>query len=238
MTDRPTKGRFGRAARLGGVAAGAAVRAAGTKAAGLGRSEEAQRDAEGRQMLETAERLVKVLGSMKGAAMKLGQTLSVIDVGVVPEPYREEFQATLAKLQHMAPTVEFKAMRKVIESDLGIALGEAFADFDEEPIAAASIGQVYRATLKDGRDVAVKVQYPGIEEAVRADLGNLGIMLKLLDRLVPGLGTKEIADEIRDRMVEELDYELEAANHRALARQYRGHPFIVVPDVVTSLSRT
>jgi predicted unusual protein kinase regulating ubiquinone biosynthesis (AarF/ABC1/UbiB family) len=232
MRDRLNASRLGRAARLGGLAAGHAARTAGTRAAGLRRSEEERLEAEGRQLLETADRIVTVLGSMKGAAMKLGQTFSVLDPGVVPEPYREEFQAKLAKLQSTAPTLPFKDMRKVIEQDLGAPLATLFADFDEEAIAAASIGQVYRARLHDGRDVAVKVQYPGIKDVVRADLKNVGLVLKLFGRLAPGLDTGEVAAELRERISEELDYELEAANHRALAREYRDHPFIVVPEVV------
>ncbi len=234
--DRLNTSRLGRVARIGGLAAGHAARSAGTRAANVRRSPEEAEAAQGRQMLETADRIVDVLGSMKGAAMKIGQTLSVLDVGVVPEPYREEFQAKLARLQNMAPNVPFKDMRKVIEQDLGAKLSEVFSDFDEEAIAAASIGQVYRATLReDGRDVAVKVQYPGIKDVIRADLQNVGLVLKLFGRFAPGLDSSEIAAELRERITEELDYELEAANHRALAREYRGHPFIVVPDVVTSL---
>ena len=139
---------------------------------------------------------------------------------MVPGPYRDEFQAKLAQLQTMAPTVAFKDMRKVIEQDLGEPLKSAFRDFDEEAVAAASIGQVYRATLHDGRPVAVKVQYPGIKDVVRADLKNLGMLLRLAARFAPGLDTKEIAEEITERITEELDYELEAMNHRALAREY------------------
>jgi predicted unusual protein kinase regulating ubiquinone biosynthesis (AarF/ABC1/UbiB family) len=128
-------------------------------------------------------------------------------------------------------------MRKVIESGLEDPLDEVFADFDQEPIAAASIGQVYRARLLDGRTVAVKVQYPGVAAAVRADMQNLGLILRLAKRIAPGMDPKAIGEEIRDRIEEELDYELEAQNQRTLARLFRGHPFIVVPDVVTSLSR-
>ena len=112
-----------------------------------------------------------------------------------------------------------------------------FEDFDSEPIAAASIGQVYRARLHDGREVAVKVQYPGVAAAVRADMQNLGLILRLAKRIAPGLDPKAIGEEIRARIDEELDYELEAQNQRTLARIYRGHPFIVIPDVITSLSR-
>src|SRR5579884_2946258 len=142
MSDnRLNRSRLGRASRIGGVAAGAAVRQLGTRAANTMRSQEEAEDALGRQALEMADRLVKVLGGMKGAAMKVGQTLSVLDPGMVPSKYRDEFQAKLAQLQTMAPSVSFGQMRKVVEQDLGERLGAAFADFDEEAIAAASIGQ-------------------------------------------------------------------------------------------------
>src|SRR5207245_7047971 len=132
--------------------------------------------------------------------------------------HRDVVQEALAQVRDAAPVVPFKDMRKVIETDLERPIGEAFAELDEEAVAAASIGQVYRARLHDGRDVAVKVQYPGAEEAVRADLKNVGLVLKLFGRLAPGLDTREIADEVIERVTEELDYELEAGNHRALAR--------------------
>jgi predicted unusual protein kinase regulating ubiquinone biosynthesis (AarF/ABC1/UbiB family) len=128
-------------------------------------------------------------------------------------------------------------MRKVIEEELDGKLSEMFEEFEEEPIAAASIGQVYRARLPDGRQVAVKVQYPGVAAAVRADMQNLGLILRLVKRIAPGLDPQAIGNEIRNRIEEELDYELEAQNQRTLARIFRGHPFIVVPRVVTSLSR-
>ncbi len=129
-------------------------------------------------------------------------------------------------------------MRKVIEDDLEEPLEEIFSEFDEEPIAAASIGQVYRARLaEDGREVAVKVQYPGVAGAVRADMQNLDMIMRLLKRMTPGLDVKAVTTEIRDRIEEELDYELEAQNQRSLARIFAGHPFIVVPGVVSSLSR-
>jgi predicted unusual protein kinase regulating ubiquinone biosynthesis (AarF/ABC1/UbiB family) len=230
-------GRVARSRKLAAVGAGHAARTIGSRAATIGKGEEARQAAMGRQALETADRLVTVLGTMKGAAMKLGQTFSVVDVGLVPPEQREEFQRKLAKLQASAEPHPFKEIRKVVEQDLGEKLSGAFADFSEEPIAAASIGQVHRATLHDGRDVAVKVQYPGVKEAVKADLQNLGLALKLLARISPGLDTKEIADEVRERIAEELDYELEAANQRAVARVYRDHPFVVVPDVVTDLCR-
>jgi predicted unusual protein kinase regulating ubiquinone biosynthesis (AarF/ABC1/UbiB family) len=173
---------------------------------------------------------------MKGAAMKLGQVMSFLDVGLVPEEYREEFQLKLAALQNAAPKVAFKDMKKVLEGEYGEKLDGVFASFDPVPIAAASIGQVYRAQLPDGRDVAVKVQYPGVAQAVRADMQNLGMILRLMKSIAPGLDPKALGDEIRMRIGEELDYELEAANQRSLARIYRGHPFIVVPEVVSDLS--
>ncbi len=222
---------------MGRLAAGTAVRQFGTRAANLTRDEAAANAALARRQMETAEQIVDALGTMKGAAMKLGQVLSFLDVGLVPEEYREEFQKKLAKLRDAAPKVSFKDMRKVVEAELGGPLSEVFADFDSEPVAAASIGQVYRAHLADEREVAVKVQYPGVASAVRADMQNLGMILRLLKRLAPGIDSAAIADEVRKRIFEELDYELEAANQRALARIFNGHPFIYVPEVLTRLSR-
>jgi predicted unusual protein kinase regulating ubiquinone biosynthesis (AarF/ABC1/UbiB family) len=220
------------------LAAGEAVKQFGTRAANVTRSEEAGQEALARRQVETAKQIVSVLGTMKGAAMKLGQVMSFLDVGLVPEEFREEFQQELAKLRDAAPKVSFKQMRKVIEDDLEEPVGEIFETFDEDPIAAASIGQVYRATLREsGREVAVKVQYPGVAAAVRADMQNLDMIMRLLKRMTPQLDVKAIATEIRDRIGEELDYELEAQNQRSLARIFEGHPFIVVPEVVSSLSR-
>ena len=236
-SDRIPTSRVGRTAKIGSLAASQAVRQAGTRAANVTRSPEGRDAALERRHIEAAEQIVAALGTMKGAAMKVGQVLSFLDVGMVPEEYREEFQRKLAALRDAAPTVSFKDMRKVIEQELGERLGDVFEDFDEEPIAAASIGQVYRATLTDGREVAVKVQYPGVAAAVRADMQNLGLILRLAKRIAPGLDPKAIGEEIRSRISEELDYELEAQNQRTLARIYRDHPFIVIPDVITSLSR-
>ncbi len=227
-----------RTATVGKLAASEAVKQFGTRAANVTRGEQASGEALARRQVETAKQIVAVLGTMKGAAMKLGQVMSFLDVGLVPEEYREEFQHELAKLRDAAPTVSFKQMRRVIEDDLEQPISEVFESFEEEPIAAASIGQVYRATLReDGRKVAVKVQYPGVAAAVRADLQNLDMIMRLLKRMTPGLDVRAITTEIRERIAEELDYELEAQNQRSLARIFRGHPFIAVPDVITSLSR-
>jgi predicted unusual protein kinase regulating ubiquinone biosynthesis (AarF/ABC1/UbiB family) len=235
--DRIPTSRVARTAKIGSLAARQAVRQAGTRAANVARSRDGATAALERRHLEAAEQIVTALGTMKGAAMKLGQVLSFLDVGLVPEEHREEFQAKLAALRDAAPKVSFKDMRKVIEQELDDDLGELFATFDEEAIAAASIGQVYRATLHDGRDVAVKVQYPGVAAAVRADMQNLGLIMRVVKRMTPGLDVKAVTEEIRLRIDEELDYELEAQNQRSLARIFRGHPFIVVPDVVTRMSR-
>src|SRR6204780_1209910 len=229
--------RVRRTATVATLAASEAVKQFGTRAANVTRGEEASEAAMARRQLETAKQIVAVLGTMKGAAMKLGQVMSFLDVGLVAEEHRDEFQQELAKLRDAAPTVSFKQMKRVIEDDLEEPISEVFSSFDEEPIAAASIGQVYRATLKDGRDVAVKVQYPGVAGAVRADMQNLDMIMRLLKRMTPGMDVKAITEEIRERIVEELDYELGAQNQRSLARIFAGHPFIVVPEVISSLSR-
>jgi predicted unusual protein kinase regulating ubiquinone biosynthesis (AarF/ABC1/UbiB family) len=228
--------RLRRSAVVGRLAAGQAVRQAGTRAANLTRSDEEAEKALARRQLETAEQIVAALGTMKGAAMKLGQVMSFLDVGLVPEEYREQFQAKLAELRDAAPKVAFKNMKKVLEQEYGEGLDHVFETFDPVPLAAASIGQVYRARLQDGRDVAVKVQYPGVATAVRSDMKNLGMILRLMRSVAPGLDAKALGTEIRSRIEEELDYELEAQNQRRLARIFRGHPFIVIPDVVTALS--
>jgi predicted unusual protein kinase regulating ubiquinone biosynthesis (AarF/ABC1/UbiB family) len=231
------KSRVRRTAKIGGLAAGQALRQAGTVATNVARTKEGREAALERRHMEAAEQIVTALGTMKGAAMKVGQVLSFLDTGLIPPEHRDEFQRKLARLRDAAPTVSFKEMRKVIEQELEEPIDEAFAEFNAEPIAAASIGQVYRARLHDGRVVAVKVQYPGVAAAVRADLQNLGMILRLAKRIAPGLDPKTVGEEIRHRIEEELDYELEAQNQRALARLHRGHPFILVPDVITSLSR-
>src|ERR687894_1315830 len=235
--DRIPTSRLARTARIAGLAAGQGARQLGTQAANLTRDDKGRERALERRHLEAAEQVVTALGTMKGAAMKLGQVLSFLDVGLVPEEYRDEFQRKLGELRDAAPNVRFADMRKVIEADLGERVEDVFATFDEEPVAAASIGQVYRATLHDGREVAVKVQYPGVAAAVRADMQNLGMILRLMKRIAPGLDVKATAEEIRSRIGDELDYELEAQNQRTIARIFRGHPFISVPEVITDLSR-
>jgi predicted unusual protein kinase regulating ubiquinone biosynthesis (AarF/ABC1/UbiB family) len=230
------RSRLARTAKFGGLVAGQSARWAGTQVANRVRTDEGAEAADAKRALALADELVTQLGQMKGAAMKLGQVLSTVDFDMVPEGEREAFKERLSALRDDAPQVPFKDMRKVLLADLGGALEDHFATFSDVPIAAASIGQVYRATLHDGRDVAVKVQYPGVAEAVETDLRNAGMLLPLVRRLAPGLDAKAIMDELRDRIGEELDYEIEAQNHRRVARAFRGHPLIRVPEVVTAMS--
>ncbi len=234
--DKLPSGRIGRTARLGGLVAGQSLRWAGTRLANRGRSDEDADAASAARALATADEIVGVLGQMKGAAMKFGQVLSTIDFEAVPEGEREAFKAKFAALRDAAPSVSFDKVRKVVEQDLGGKLGDFFADFGEEPVAAASIGQVHRATTLDGADVAVKVQYPGVAEAVETDLRNAGLLIPLVKRLAPGLDARAVMGELRERVGEELDYELEAQNQRRVARAFRDHPFALVPAVHTELS--
>src|SRR3954451_5420640 len=232
------KGRLRRSAKLGSIVGVQGARYAGTKATNVARSEEGSRDALEQRHLETAMKMVGALGQMKGAAMKLGQFASFIDTEFLPPEYAEIYQEQLAKLRTDAPSMPWEKVVKVLEEEYeGEPLSELFADFEEEAFAAASIGQVHRAELIDGRRVAVKIQYPGIAEALDADLRNMGTIVRLARSLAPGLDAKAIASEIRERMMEELDYEYEAQNQRSFARAYRDHPFIYVPEVVTRLSR-
>src|SRR4051794_832667 len=173
---------------------------------------------------------------MRGAAMKLGQVLSTVDFTGIPEDQREEFKATLAALRDDVPPLRYDGVRALIEEELERPVEEAFASFEEEAFAAASIGQVHRAVTTDGRRVAVKVQYPGIAEAVDTDLRNLNLLLPIIKRLAPGMDVKALAAELRERVGEELDYEIEAQNHRAVERAWRNHPFVFVPPVDTRLS--
>jgi predicted unusual protein kinase regulating ubiquinone biosynthesis (AarF/ABC1/UbiB family) len=224
-----------RTALLGRLVAGQAARTAGARVTTLGATDERKAEVMDRRVAEAASALVDALGLMRGAAMKVGQMLSMLDIGLIPEEFRADFQRSLADLRDSAPTVRFSQMRAVIEGDLGQPLTEIFASFDEEPIGAASIGQVYRARLHDGRELAVKVQYPGIDRAVRADLKNLGLVMRALKLITPDADLTGAAEEIRERISEELDYELEAQNQRMAARLFSDHPFIVVPAVFTDL---
>jgi predicted unusual protein kinase regulating ubiquinone biosynthesis (AarF/ABC1/UbiB family) len=232
------KGRLRRSAKLGSIVGVQSARYAGTKATNVARSEEESKERLEQRHLETAMKMVGALGQMKGAAMKLGQFASFIDTEFIPEEYREIYQEQLAKLRTDAPAMPWEKVEKVLEEEYdGEPLSELFADFEQDAFAAASIGQVHRAELLDGRRVAVKIQYPGIAEALDADLRNAGTIVRLARALAPGLDAKAIAAELRERVMEELDYEYEAQNQRSFSRAYRDHPFIYVPDVITLLSR-
>ena len=194
-------------------------------------------DDEGRRRMQAelerrdAEDVVAALGHMKGAMMKLGQMASYLDEGM-PEPMRE----ALAGLRSDAPPMPGDLALSEIEAGLGRPLHELFQTVDPEPIASASIGQVHRATTTDGREVAVKVQYPGIAAAIEADMDNSETIAMLLGMIFPGLDPQELVEELRARINEELDYENEAANVALFADYYRGHPTIWIPEVIGELS--
>src|SRR3954471_17938619 len=231
-------GRVTRTAKVGHALGSAGARYAGTRARNVVRSEEAATAALDKRHMEAAERMVDALGQLKGAAMKIGQLASFIDTDFLPPEYRELYQDKLSQLRSEAPSMPWKQVREVLADEWEEPVEDLFEDFEEEAAAAASIGQVHRATLPDGRRVAVKIQYPGIAKALRADMQNAGMIMRMAKALAPGLDAKAAAAELKERVLEELDYEYEAQNQRTFARAYRGHPFIYVPDVVTRLSRS
>jgi predicted unusual protein kinase regulating ubiquinone biosynthesis (AarF/ABC1/UbiB family) len=236
--EKIPKGRIRRSARLGSALGLQATRYAGTKTANVARSSEEADERLEQRHLETAMKLAGTLGEMKGAAMKLGQLASFIDTEFLPEEYREIYHEQFAKLRTSAPAMPWSKVVKVLEEEYDPErLDEVFEDIEEEAFAAASIGQVHRATLPDGRRVAVKVQYPGVAEAVESDLRNMAVIVRLARAIAPGLDPKAIAAELRERVLEELDYEYEAQNQRDFARAYRDHPFIYVPRVFSRCSR-
>jgi predicted unusual protein kinase regulating ubiquinone biosynthesis (AarF/ABC1/UbiB family) len=236
VADAPPTSRLARTGRVGGLVAGQGLRWAGTRAANLVRSPERAEAATGERAAGLARELVEQLGRMRGAAMKIGQVLSTVDFTAIPEADREAFKRTLATLRDDVPPLPFGKIEKLVRSELGGPVSAHFAEFEHDAFAAASIGQVHRAVTHDGEAVAVKVQYPGMAEAVEIDLRNLGLLLPLVKRLAPGLDVRALAAELRERVAEELDYEIEAQNHRTVARAWRGHPFAHVPAVHTELS--
>ncbi|MEU0273256.1 AarF/ABC1/UbiB kinase family protein [Streptomyces sp. NPDC006307] len=179
----------------------------------------------------TAEQLFRVLGELKGGAMKLGQALSVFE-SALPEEVAGPYRAALTKLQEAAPPMPTRTVHSVLEERLGAEWRELFLEFEDKPSAAASIGQVHRAVWHDGRQVAVKVQYPGAGDALLSDLTQLSRFARLLGPLVPGMDIKPLITELRDRVAEELDYGLEADAQRQHAVEFADDPDVVVPDVV------
>ncbi|MFD9876394.1 ABC1 kinase family protein, partial [[Kitasatospora] papulosa] len=179
----------------------------------------------------TADQLFKVLGELKGGAMKLGQALSVFE-SALPEDVAGPYRAALTKLQEAAPPMPTRTVHGVLAERLGEDWRELFTEFEDQPSAAASIGQVHRAVWHDGRDVAVKVQYPGAGEALLSDLTQLSRFARLLGPLVPGMDIKPLITELRDRVSEELDYELEARAQREHAAEFEDDPDVVIPGVL------
>jgi len=179
----------------------------------------------------TAEQLFRVLGELKGGAMKFGQALSVFEAAL-PEELASPYRGALTKLQESAPALPAATVHKVMAQSFGADWRENFESFDDSPAAAASIGQVHRAVWTDGRAVAVKVQYPGAGKALIADLNQLGRISRLFGVLVPGMDVKPLLSELKERIAEELDYAAEAENQRTYAEGYAGDPDIFVPGVV------
>jgi predicted unusual protein kinase regulating ubiquinone biosynthesis (AarF/ABC1/UbiB family) len=229
-------GRISRTARVGGLVTGQGVRWAGMRTANRVRSPERAAAAQNERTAALVNELVEQLGRMRGAAMKVGQVLSMVELDGLPEDQRDALQAKLAELRDDVPPVPFSKLERLMRDEFGGPLSGVFSEFDQRAFAAASIGQVHRATTLDGDDVVVKVQYPGVAEAVETDLRNAMLLLPLVKRLAPSLDAKALASELRERIVEELDYELEAQNQRRIERLRRGHPFISVPAVNTELS--
>lgn len=234
--DRVRRGRVGRAVPLAVLTA----RTAASRLAGHVRRPDEQRDLE--RFTREAERYVQVLGDMKGVAMKVGQLLSFLDTATVPDAYRRPYQQIAGALQADAPAMPFTTVRQEVERELGQPLEVAFEWFGERPMAAASIGQVHAAHLRGGHPVVVKVQYPGVGQAIADDLANADLLASLIDlgaRFGPfkvAIDPRQMAAEIGERISEELDYRIEAANLEEFGERYDGHPFIRIPQVHPELS--
>jgi predicted unusual protein kinase regulating ubiquinone biosynthesis (AarF/ABC1/UbiB family) len=233
MSDIPRRA-ASRTARLAGLPLGFAGRAAlgfGKRVTGLA-SEVLSTELQQR----TADHLFRVLGELKGGAMKLGQALSIFEAALPAElagPYRE----ALTRLQDSAPPMPAATVHRVLAEQLGPDWRSTLVEFDDAPAAAASIGQVHRGVWKDGRPVAVKVQYPGAGDALISDLGQLSRLAGLFRILQPGVAVKPLVAELRERITEELDYQLEAASQRAFAEAYAGDDEIFVPPVVATADK-
>ena len=228
MSDLPRHG-VTRAARLARLPVGFAGRTAlGTgKRLGGRPAELVTREIQQR----TADQVFRVLGELKGGAMKLGQALSVFEAALPPE-IAEPYRATLTRLQESAPPLPARTIHTVLAGDMGEQWRASFAEFDDQPTAAASIGQVHRAVWHDGRQVAVKIQYPGVGRALISDFSQLSRCARLFGALMPGLDARPLLAELRDRVAEELDYRREAAAQEAFAAVYAGDPDVCVPGVV------
>ena len=222
-------GWLSRGARLAGQTGRSAARFVGTRAKAFASPERAQEFLDGFHQ-QTAQQLVQMLGEMKGAAMKVGQLASFYEIAA-PGAYLGTYRDALTMLQNSAPPMDPEASKAVIKEEFGQSVDEVFDEFEDEAVAAASIGQVHRARLKTGERVAVKVQYPGVDDAVRSDLKNVSAMTKLAVAIAPNLDPREVANEVKERVLEELDYRREAKNQQKFCELFEGHPFIVVPKV-------
>lgn len=223
------RSRWRRNSRLARLGAKIGLAHAGTSARKVFASTQRREELSRAREIKTAQQVADELGNMKGALMKLGQMASYLDDGL-PEPLR----LALSQLQSQAPPMSVELVRQEVERELGASIEEMFAAFDEEPIAAASIGQVHRAILRtpEGeKAVAVKVQYPGVAEAIDADIKTADLLGTLLAFGFKSLNPEEMVLEIKDRLREELDYVNEARNQQLFADFYEGHPFIHVPKV-------
>jgi len=236
----PPASRLGRLARLGALSTRAipiATEAVRRAAFGKRKSEEEEREAEERVLAnakKTAEAMLKTLGEMKGLPLKLGQMASYID-GLAPPGYEDKFQEVLKKLQAKAPPLSREAAVKVVTSELGPP-HEIFAEWEDDPFAAASIGQVHRATTRSGDHVAVKVQYPEIDRAIENDLKSISMLETMIAPVGRKYHTKEAIEEIKAVFLAELDYRREADNADTFRRIHEGDDEIVVPRIFHSLS--
>ena len=225
------RGRAARNAKLASLPVGMAGRAAmgfGKRLTGKSKDE-----VNAELMDKAAQQLFTVLGELKGGAMKVGQALSVMEAAI-PEQYGKPYREALTKLQREAPPMPAAKVHRVLDAQLGTKWRDRFASFDDKAVASASIGQVHKAVWADGREVAVKIQYPGADEALRADLKTMQRMVGVLKQLSPGADVQGVVDELIERTEMELDYRLEADNQRAFAKAYEGDPHFVVPHIVAS----
>jgi predicted unusual protein kinase regulating ubiquinone biosynthesis (AarF/ABC1/UbiB family) len=225
------RGSVARNAKLAGLAGGMAGRAAlgfGKRLTGKSKDE-----VTAELMDKAAQQLFAVLGELKGGAMKVGQALSVLEAAI-PEQYGKPYREALTKLQREAPPLPAAKVHRVLDAQLGTKWRERFTSFDDTPVASASIGQVHKAVWSDGREVAVKIQYPGADEALRADLKTIQRLVGVFKQLAPGVDIQGIVDELIERTDMELDYRLEAENQRAFAKAYRDDPHFRIPAIVAS----
>src|SRR5689334_21143383 len=225
------RGRAARNAKLASIPVGFAGRAAlgfGKRLTGKSRDE-----VQAELLEKAAHQLFTVLGELKGGAMKVGQALSVLEAAI-PEEFGEPYREALTKLQKDAPPLPAAKVHRVLDAQLGTKWRERFSSFDDTPVASASIGQVHKGVWSDGREVAVKIQYPGADEALRADLKTMQRMVGVLKQLSPGADVQGVVDELIERTEMELDYRLEAENQRALAKAYEGDPKFDMLHIVAS----